>query len=61
MAVVNPPGKTEVAEAPKTDPDKTEAAKVLGIGTRTLYRRLAEYGEVAAGDGDGNGDELAAD
>ncbi|MHC5019777.1 MAG: sigma-54-dependent transcriptional regulator [Planctomycetota bacterium] len=32
--------------------NKTEAAKVLGIGTRTLYRRLAEYGADADEPGD---------
>jgi DNA-binding NtrC family response regulator len=41
--------------------NKTEAAKVLGIGTRTLYRRLAEYGEVADGDGRDDGDGDAGD
>ena len=29
----------------KTDGNKTQAAKILGIGVRTLYRKLEEYGE----------------
>ena len=29
----------------KTGGNKTQAAKLLGIGVRTLYRKLEEYGE----------------
>jgi two-component system response regulator HydG len=48
--------------------DKRLAAKLLGIATRTIYRRLAEVGEGSpgedevspedAGHGDDGGDEL---
>ena len=29
----------------KAGGNKTQAAKILGIGVRTLYRKLEEYGE----------------
>jgi DNA-binding NtrC family response regulator len=29
----------------KTGGNKTQTAKLLGIGVRTLYRKLEEYGE----------------
>jgi DNA-binding NtrC family response regulator len=29
----------------KANGNKTQAAKMLGIGVRTLYRKLEEYGE----------------
>jgi two-component system response regulator HydG len=46
-----------------TKGDKRLAAKLLGIATRTIYRRLAEVGEGGGDvpDGDGEGDDHGSD
>jgi two-component system response regulator HydG len=41
--------------------DKRLAAKLLGIATRTIYRRLAEVGEAAAEDEVGADDDQAVE
>ena len=34
----------------KAKQNKTAAAKMLGIGLKTLYRKLAKYGAIQSGD-----------
>jgi len=47
-----------LATIERCDGNKTKASRMLGIGTKTLYRKLESYGAAAAGAG---GAEVAAD
>jgi len=42
-----------LATLERTDGNKTAAARILGIGLRTLYRKLEQYGDEEAADAAG--------